>query len=155
MIDGRDTINGTPSLRNDRFIVDLAADTEAGDYNFGERGLQARFLSNPLFFTSRSKTGALVAIGPDGEVAWHCFDAGWNNLASVDLDLSANKSTMELTGVQTDGDVITSTVRVSGNSAIRILGDMVDGMLVRINGSADDFGLDPNAVDDAFVDFGG
>ena len=152
LVDGLDTINGTQSLRNDRFIVDLKAGTNVGDYNFGERGLQARFLSNPMFFASRSNTGVLAAIAPNGEQDWFCFDAGWQGLSSIDIDIASNGSTAEVNGVRTDGTVTTSNVRVSGNSDVRVLGNSVDGMLVRMNGTADSLGLDPNAVDNAFDD---
>ena len=150
MIDGHDTVNGVHSLRNDRFIVDLKAGTNVGDYNFGERGLEPRFLTNPLFFASRSKTGVLAAIAPNGEQAWHCFDAGWQGLTSFSIDMSSNRSTAEISGVRADGTMTTSNVRVSGNSSVRVMGNETDGMLVRMNGTAEQLGLDPINVDDFF-----
>ncbi|MCA9215799.1 MAG: hypothetical protein KDB27_22190, partial [Planctomycetales bacterium] len=94
--------------------------------------------------------GVLAAIAPNGEQDWFCFDEGWHGLVSVDIDLSSNHSTAQVTGVRQDGSNTSSTVRVSGNSDVRILGDMIGGMLVRMNGTAESFNLDPNAVDEAF-----
>ena len=152
LIDGLDTANGEQSLRNDRFIVDLKANTHASDYNFGERGLQPRFMWNSLFFASRDRAGVMAAIAPNGDQAWYCIDAGWRGLTSVDVELSANGSTAEVSGERVDGTETSSTVRVSGNSDVRVLGNATEGMLVQLNGTAASFGLNPIAVDDAFED---
>jgi VCBS repeat-containing protein len=162
IIDGKDTINGQLSLRNDRFVVDVPGGSNLTGYNFGERGLQPQFIGNPLFFASRSKNGLFAAIGPSGEQAWYCFDAGWSNLASINVQLSSNGSSAELTGIDLDGNTITNTVVVTGNRNVRVLGDMRQGMLVRLDGTASDFGLvdtgegefDPAAVDAAFGEGG-
>jgi VCBS repeat-containing protein len=159
IIDGKDTRGGDLSLRNDRFIIDLPGGTNLVDVNFGERGLEPQFIGNPLFFASRSKTGMYAAIDPSGEQAWYCFDAGWSNLASIDMELSENGSTLELTGVDLAGDTITASATVAGNRNVRILGNMQQGLLVRLHGTSEDFDivssapegeLDPAAVDAAF-----
>ena len=162
MVDGKDTIDGVHSLRNDRFIVDLPAGSVAGDYNFGEWGLEPQFLGNPWFFASRSNNGLFAALDPAGNVAWYCFEEGWANTASVDIDLATNGATLDLITTNFVGQNQTETIRVTGNRNVRIQGDMRNGMLVRLEGTSAEFGvgqtanasegeLDSTAIDQIFM----
>lgn len=103
MIDGRDTHAGRPSLRNDRFQIELPAATTAGDYNFGERGLEPQFLLNPWFFASRDADYLMTMLDGAGRMEWYVMDAGWDGFRSVNVKLAGNRSTAELTAVGSVG----------------------------------------------------
>ena len=141
MIDGRDTHTGQASLRNDRFIIDLPAATTAGDYNFGERGLEPQFLLNPWFFASRDEDYLLTMVDGAGRMMWHVLDAGWDGFRSVSVKLAGNRSTAELTATDHSGQTQTTTVRVLGNSHVVLAGEATDGFLMKMKGGPEDFGL--------------
>ncbi len=161
LLDGKDTIDGRLSLRNDRFIIDLPAGSVVGDYNFGERGLSPEYIRDPYFFASRTPHGMLSMINYAGEMEWYCLDDGWVGFSSVDVELSANHSVAEVTVRDVFGSEDTEVVKLNSSRDARLLGESADGELLRLTGDPEDFGLVPvqaaesliaAAVDAAFGD---
>ena len=163
MVDGKDTHTGQPSPRNDRFDIDLRANTAAGDFNFGERGLEPQFILNPWFFASRNDDYLMTMVDGAGETMWYVLDAGWDGFESVDVKLASNRSTAELSATGHLGPTQRTTVRVLGNPDVFLAGDATHGYLLNMRGSPEDYGLvDPlsaegeplsaSAVDAAFSD---
>lgn len=141
MVDGYDTHAGELSWRNDRFQIDLPAATVAEGYNFGERGLEPRFIHNPWFFASRDAEYLMTMVDPAGRMMWYVLDAGWDGFASVSVKLSGNRSSVEITATDDAGQIQTTTVRVVGNPNAMLSGDTRTGYLLKINGGPEDHGL--------------
>ncbi len=156
-IDGKDTIDGQLSLRNDRFQIDLPGGVDAGGYNFGERGLEPRFINNGFFFASRTDEGVLLMVDAAGRTMWYSPHRGWSDFSRIRLELAPNRVTAELTVAGAEGPVQTSTIRVLGNRNVRMVGNAEEGFLVTLKGNPADFGitidrgpLPAEAVDAAF-----
>lgn len=154
-VDGKDTINGEESLRNDRFIVDLPAGVDDGSYNFGERGLEPQFIGNPLFFASRQIEGLWTQIDADGLSRWYNADLGWNEFDSIVVELNSSMTAVTVTA-RADDFVSTSEVRLIGNREVHLTGDD-DGYIFRLEGQPEDHGIQrpslaASAVDAAFSD---
>lgn len=152
VIDGKDTFNGELSLRNDRFEIDLRPGVTSQYYNFGERGLQSQFIRDPMFFSSRTAHGMLASLNAEGELDWYCLDQGWNDYESVDVQLSNDAKTAEVTVRGGAGATDASMVSLIGNRDVRLAGDRVNGYMLRLNGDPGKYGLDAAAVDDVFSD---
>ncbi len=141
LIDGKDTHQGEPSLRNDRFMIDLEGGVAAGNYNFGERGLEPQFITNPWFFASRDSEYLLTMVDGVGQTQWYMVDAGWSGFRTINVQLAGNRSTAELTATDYANNSQTAVVRVLGNPQVAIAGGLPDGYLLKMNGSPNDFGL--------------
>jgi hypothetical protein len=149
LIDGQDTHQGEPSLRNDRFEIDLEGGVAAGNYNFGERGLEPQFILNPWFFASRDSDYLLTMVDGVGQTQWYMVDAGWSGFRSVNVQLAGNRSTAELTAIDYAGNSQTAVVRVLGNPQVAMAGGLPDGYLLKMNGSPEDYGLSDPAEGEA------
>ena len=146
-MDGKDTINGELSLRNDRFIIDLPAGSVVGDYNFGERGLAPQYIKDPSFFASRTPHGMLAMMNRVGDMEWYCLDDGWVGVSTVDVQLTQNRSVAEVTVRDIFGSQDSTSVRLNTDRDARLLGADLDGQLMRLTGDPEDFGLVPVAVE--------
>ncbi len=141
MMDGYDTHAGELSLRNDRFQIDLPAAAIADGYNFGERGLEPRFIQNPWFFASRDPEYLMTMVDGAGRMMWYVLDAGWEGFESVNVKLTGNRSSLEITATDDSGHTQTTTVRVVGNPNVTLSGDTRGGYLLKIKGGPEDNGL--------------
>jgi hypothetical protein len=140
VVDGIDSIGGETSSTNNSFVVELGSATTLTDLNFGERGLQAMYIGNPLFMSSRIQGGAGIGIGPDGTTSWYCLDGGWSTMRSVSASLSADRSSVTITAVDQAGNVLANTVPVDHSSVV-VRGNAANGYFVRLNAASSAFGL--------------
>jgi VCBS repeat-containing protein len=161
LTDGKDTINGQLSLRNDRFIVELPAGIAAGEYNFGERGLAPQWIRDPIFFASRTSHGLLSLINQAGDMEWYCLDDGWAGLAAVEVELGTNRTTAEITIHDSLGDSDSAIIGLNSSRDARLAGQADTGYLMRLVGDPAQFGLIPTmdevelqaaAIDAAFAE---
>jgi cyclophilin family peptidyl-prolyl cis-trans isomerase len=100
-IDGKETAGsagGTTSTNEKIVIANLAQNTTATGYNFGERGRQTMIVDSagvqtPLvriqdFFTSNSRNYALAAFNSTGQELWHTTHGpGWDGYTNPELSL--------------------------------------------------------------------
>ena len=156
LLDGKDTVDGQLSLRNDRFVIDLPGGVTAGDYNFGERGLAPTFIRDTMFFASREQFGFLTMMNLEGETDWYAVGAGWSGLEEVDATLDQNKTAVNVSIEDRSGGTDSERVALDVDRDARLLhGPEGSGMLVKLVGNAASFGLVPDqlqaeAVDQAF-----
>ena len=152
-VDGIDSVDGVQSTMNDRFRIELAAREDATDYNFGERGIHPRFIGNDDFFSSSITDGMIAAVGPDGELSWNCFDNGWSDVRSANVQVNSGGTRATVTVVDVDGTVSTTSISLVGNRNVRVKGSASEGYLVRLIGTRDSFNLVPTgAVDAVFAE---
>lgn len=152
LIDGMDTINGQQSLRNDRFIVNLAPGVTAGNYNFGERGMMPEFIRVPSFFNSRTDHGLLAAFDASGQMVWYCVDAGWESVTLVDGQLNLAQSNVEIAITDIVGRSDEELIGLSGNRDLRLSGSAETGYLLRLTGDPSNFGLVPTSLAEGEMD---
>jgi hypothetical protein len=156
MRDGQDvyntTTNGfetsTPIVTgsfNDHFTIsipllstDNASKSLSGN-NFGELGLDSAYINIAELLASTTNNGFLLAIGPGGEALWQQQMSGWDGVVSCSVVFN---STSSVTFSVFDGaNTYTRELTQSGTTRFRIVGqDGAGGYLIRIEGSADDFG---------------
>ena len=71
------------------------------------------------------------------------------------MNLSNDLSTVQISAVDLNGDFFQGTVSVIGNSRVSLLGNAVDGYLVKLRGPSSDHPLEriatPAAVDAVFA----
>ncbi len=144
LIDGKDTINGVLSLRNDRFLIDLQAGVVAGDYNFGERGLRPEFIRNPMFFSSRVDHGMLAGFNSAGQMLWYCADKGWESFTTIDGELLLARNSVQIDVVDAIGRSDSDIIALLGSSGAELMGDGAEGYLLRMVGAPEDYGIDPS-----------
>lgn len=127
--------------------------------HWGELGLAPEFIDNSFFFASRKSTGVMVAIGPEGQQDWFSLRAGWSNYQAVDISLSEDLSTVRITAVRNDGEVLMANVATRNNPRVAVKGDAQTGFVVQLFGPSTDFNLqlsgssalNASAVDAAFA----
>ncbi|HUE72939.1 MAG TPA: Ig-like domain-containing protein [Pirellulaceae bacterium] len=154
--DGKDVFNTTTNgfdttipivtgSFNDQFTIsipllstDNPSKTLSGN-NFGEMGLDSAYINIAELLASTTNNGFLLAIGPGSESLWHQKMDGWDGALSCSVVLN---STDSLTFSVFDGVTTrTTTLTQSGTTRFRIVGqDGSGGYLIRIEGSAEDFG---------------
>ncbi len=147
-----DTLFGQFSIQsagNDRFAADIGRLGDAHIVtNFGELGLEPQFISVFDLLASTPRTGVLVAIdNPTGSSAtpntlWYDFHAGWEGFRSVELTLNGNTAT--LTAIDNNGVTHIVNIPTQNNPNFVFQGQDGTRHLVRIYGSASDFGLTPS-----------
>lgn len=156
MRDGKDLYNTTTNgfetnvpivtgSFNDHFTIsipllstDNPSKTLSGN-NFGEMGLDSAYINIAELLASTTNNGFLFAIGAGGEQLWQSKLSGWDGALTCTAILVSNN---ELTLSVTDGtQTRTRTLTQSGTTRFRIIGqDGSGGYLIRVEGSADDFG---------------
>ena len=153
LLDGRDSADGVLSLLNDQFAFQLRSSTVAQQYDFGELGLAPEFVGNPLFFASRNPNGILAALDSEGQTYWYCYNEGWEGYGAVEITLASNLATFRLTVVDPTGATLTTVMPTSGNRLFSFLGSESTGRVIRLNGTPEDFDLQPiDAMSAAAVD---
>ena len=130
---------------SDQFTVSiplLSTDNPAKAFsgnNFGEMGLDLTYVNLAEFLASTTKNGFLIAIDGEGQTLWHQKLDGWDGAVSCSV---VYHSASSITFSVFDGTATHSTnLTLSGTTRFRTLGqDGAGGHLIRIEGSADDFG---------------
>jgi len=117
--------------------------------NFGERGLDPSVVSINDILSSTSGDGLILAINGSTQL-WSTRLTGWTNLKSCSVVLSADTSTATFTFYDTAGSPAEiRTISQVGNPRFRIMGRLGDGSeLIRLDGTAADFGLNLMAASD-------
>ncbi len=146
LLDGKDDV---PGNTNDSFAVNIGSegDVNSTENYFGERGL------NPLYFTIHELQSANVNEGfwlaqntSDNSRFWFIMYEGWDNAESGEAILSSDFSEVTLRVTDKSGTVHETTVEVNGvNPRVRLLGSGSEGRVLRIQGTAEDFGFDLQA----------
>lgn len=98
--DGRDTL-GTPAsgtVENDRFVdVEIAGPGDWSDYNFGELGLRAEFISLRFLFSSAPSHAELVQnLDLAQGVRWFAFQAATDALVTLSVGAEAEGLALEI-----------------------------------------------------------
>jgi hypothetical protein len=146
MRDGIDTAGNTASLlANDKFGMVLPLLGTPGGVignNFAERGLDPSVISISDILSSSTGDGLILAINGSTQL-WYTRLTGWTNLKSCTCVLSGDTSTATFTFTDMQNNVYTRTISQVGNPRFRIMGRGTDGSeLIRLNGTAADFGID-------------
>ena len=155
-LDGKDTISGYESFRNDRFIIDLPAGVEAGQFNFGERGLESAYICNSHFFASRQLEGLWTMIDSSGESHWYNAELAWSEFDSISVKLSENGTNAEIRARAAGTDQL-ATVSLTRSRNVHLTGDE-NGYIFQLDGQPEDHGLQrpsslsASAVDELFAD---
>lgn len=152
MRDGLDTAgNNATLIANDRFAMTLPLLGIAGGINgnnFGERGLDPAFVSISEILASSTGNGLILAIDGSTQL-WSTRLSGWTNLKSCTCTLNADTSLATFTFTDMQNNVYVRTISQVGNPRFRIIGRNADGdELIRLDGTAADFGLNLLAVGD-------
>ena len=109
--------------------------------NFGEIGLDAFYINLNELLASKTSNGMYLGVGGEGEQLWHSLLDGWDNAAECSVTVSADRTTAVLTVRDLAGNVFSTTLTQFGATRFRIVTkEGVDGYLVRIEGTAADFG---------------
>ena len=149
VIDGKDTIGkfGGTKPGNDtfRFELPISGTTDATGYNFGERGVDPKYLTIQEILATSTNKGFIVAMNNSGEQLWSTKMNGWDGLQSMSVSLSSDGKSATVTAVFASGTV-TKTINTVNNPRFRIMGKAADGVIVRIDGTAADLGMTPPAA---------
>ena len=154
-VDGKDTIDGEESLRSDRFSIKLPAGVDAGQYNFGDRGLDSKYIVNSQFFASRRLEGLWTRIAPNGQSDWYNADLAWSEFDSISVKLSESGTSAEIRA-RADGVEQLSTVSLTRSRTVHLTGDE-NGYIFQVDGQPEDHGiqrpssLSASAVDELFA----
>jgi hypothetical protein len=107
--------------------------------NFGEVGLDSAYINIAELLASTTNNGFLLAIDGNGAAMWQQEMSGWEGVVSCSVVVH---STSSVTFNVFDGtNHFTKDLTLSGKTRFRIVGqDGSGGYLIRIEGSAEDFG---------------
>jgi hypothetical protein len=143
--DGKDTpgvFGDTNTADNDIFTFTLPGGADAVDYNFGELGRQAQFISPSELLASSSDTPSLAGFSPTGQLQWYQLDPyAWPGITSLSITLNGN-GTATLTAYDNatpTPNMFQTTVSVYGDARFQILAQNSGGLVVRLNGTFSDF----------------
>ena len=144
MRDGQDQAgNNAALIANDRFAMTLPLLGIAGGINgnnFGERGLDPSVVSISEILASSTGNGLILAINGSSPL-WQLRLTGWTNLKSASVVLSGDTSSATFTFTDMQNNVYTRTISQVGNPRFRIMGRSGSEELIRLEGTAADFGL--------------
>jgi hypothetical protein len=152
MRDGLDQagLNAT-LIANDRFAMTLPLLGVPGGINgnnFGERGLDPSVVSISEILASSTGNGLILAIDGSSQL-WSTRLSGWANLQSCTCTLNADTSLATFTFTDMQNNVYVRTISQVGNPRFRIMGRNAEGdELIRLDGTAAEFGLDLLAAGD-------
>jgi len=146
MRDGIDTAgNNSALIANDRMSMTLPLLGIAGGINgnnFAERGLDPAVVSISDILASSTGDGLILAINGSTQL-WYTRLTGWTNLKSCSCVLSGDTSSATFTFTDMQNNSYTRTISQVGNPRFRLMGRAANGSeLIRLTGTAADFGLD-------------
>ena len=145
-VDGKDTHGGVVSPTNDRFSgISLAPSQTVGDFNFGEQGVRAEFVSAFLdrraFFASTIVNGGFSAtVNPTGPVSllggdvWVSFDGGFTGTRTIQATYPSGTATMTL--YNNSMQVVAISTAANGVSTLTYTGVSGAPYFLKVTGTA-------------------
>ncbi len=145
LLDGAERIGtqGGSANVNDQLSVSIGntGGVSGRNNNFGELGLQPRYLGIWDFLNTNSGEGILFATDSRSGQEWFSFLDGWDNFTSATAEISANGSKLNLTFVDQSSRKWTTNVAFSESSKLHIRGSSGTRHLVQLLGRPSDFRL--------------
>ncbi|NLX55597.1 MAG: tandem-95 repeat protein [Planctomycetaceae bacterium] len=155
LIDGKDSIvdpatgdDLNPGTAGDDVFtgIDLGlwgTERSVGNYLFGERGLQSKYITIAQYLSSTRK-GLALATNMQGEDYWFTLLQGWEGVRTAHAQLASDLASCQLTIVDVNGQTHTRTINYKH---YHVAGDRTTGeYMIYFNGSAADLGFHLAAV---------
>ena len=146
-LDGVDTpgsAGGTSDPTGDEIEFDLPVGVAATDYNFGELGLHPAYSSIWFYLASTPDSYVLATANPGESIDWFTFQEGWEGVADVEILLSIDLSTVDLTVEDVFGNRSTLSLDVATDDRVQLIAEADGRYAVVITGGVLDY----------FADFG-
>ncbi|MDQ2699889.1 MAG: Ig-like domain-containing protein, partial [Actinomycetota bacterium] len=138
MIDGAESIGSIPGTisANDQFSVPLPQNTDAINFNFGERGRTTATISIRDLFASRSHNYLMVAVDTSTGTQWSLAKGSWQGFTNAKATLTTinNVSSLKLEVTNPQSQQQTGTVLLPDNR-VEMLGSSGNVRLFRVYGT--------------------
>lgn len=124
LLDGPDTVGsqGGSSAVNDQFSLELEQGVAASGYNFGERGVPARFVTYRDFLSSTPRRSFLAAAAPEEDCQWFSPSEPWSSDAAHMLRMSADGMTAVISAAGQRNEERSVNVPLTSSGAGRVVG---------------------------------
>lgn len=124
LLDGPDTVGsqGGSSAVNDQFSLELEQGVAASGYNFGERGVPARFVTYRDFLSSTPRRSFLAAAAPEEDCQWFSPSEPWSSDAAHMLRMSADGMTAVISVAGQRNEERSVNLPLTSSGAGRVVG---------------------------------
>jgi cyclophilin family peptidyl-prolyl cis-trans isomerase len=150
MVDGADRLgtHGGNTVANDKLGFTIPQDSHLRNYNFGELGRQARFVTMKDFLTSTPVSASMAAIMTNGNSAWVQLGPSYAAGTTATAVVSNGQLTMTITE---NGQQFKAIMSMTDASKVQKVGTDGGAMLLRILGTRQSLGFAPVVTQSSLI----
>jgi len=144
MLDGAESVGSIAATvsANDQFTINLPQDTNATNFNFGERGRTAATVSIRDLFASRSHNFLMIAVDSSTGSQWSLAKGSWQGFtnAKATLTTASGVSSLKIDVTNPQGQAQSATVQLP-DGRVSLLGTSGNVRLYKIIANPASFGF--------------
>lgn len=142
MVDGPESLGafGGNKATNDKMSFTIPQDSHLTNYNFGEYGRQAQFVTMKDFLTSTPVGASLMCVTSAGSVSWMQLGPSFSATTTASGSLNAAKTQLTL-NITENGQQFSAIIAMNDATKVAVIGQSNGAMLLRVLGTRTTLGF--------------